>query len=80
MRLSSFYQKKACQNFKSLYNTQHQERAVMRRSLEKQLGDVAELVDALDLGSSAARCESSSLSVPTKFKKPVTVIIGFFII
>jgi hypothetical protein len=23
------------------------------------------LVDALDLGSSAARCESSSLSVPT---------------
>ena len=28
-------------------------------------GDVAKLVDALDLGSSAARCESSSLSVPT---------------
>ena len=27
--------------------------------------DVAELVDALDLGSSAARCESSSLSVRT---------------
>ena len=31
------------------------------------IGDVAELVDALDLGSSAARCESSSLSVPTKY-------------
>jgi hypothetical protein len=31
------------------------------------IGDVAKLVDALDLGSSAARCESSSLSVPTKF-------------
>ncbi len=29
------------------------------------IGDVAKLVDALDLGSSAARCESSSLSVPT---------------
>ena len=29
------------------------------------IGGVAELVDALDLGSSAARCESSSLSVPT---------------
>ena len=28
--------------------------------------DVAKLVDALDLGSSAARCESSSLSIRTK--------------
>ena len=31
------------------------------------IGDVAKLVDALDLGSSAARCESSSLSVPTMY-------------
>jgi hypothetical protein len=29
--------------------------------------DVVELVDTLDLGSSAARCESSSLSVRTIF-------------
>ena len=28
-------------------------------------GDVAKLVDALDLGSSAARCKSSSLFSPT---------------
>ena len=30
---------------------------------------VAELVDALDLGSSTARCESSSLSARTKLKQ-----------
>lgn len=78
MKLLLFYQKKACQNFKSLYNTQHQERVVMRRSLEKQLGDVAELVDALDLGSSAERCESSSLSVPTKFKRASDIHHWFF--
>ena len=29
------------------------------------LADVVKLVDTLDLGSSAARCESSSLSVRT---------------
>ena len=29
------------------------------------VADVAKLVDALDLGSSAARCESSSLSIRT---------------
>lgn len=34
---------------------------------------VVELVDTLDLGSSAARCESSSLSARTKQKyKPLT--------
>ena len=33
------------------------------------IGGVAKLVDALDLGSSAARCKSSSLFAPTKFKK-----------
>ena len=33
--------------------------------------DVAKLVDALDLGSSAARCESSSLSIRTKLQKTV---------
>jgi hypothetical protein len=35
--------------------------------------DVAELVDALDLGSSIARCESSSLSVRTTFLKSMYV-------
>ena len=34
--------------------------------------DVAKLVDALDLGSSAARCESSSLSIRTKILKNST--------
>ena len=32
-------------------------------------GPVAKLVDALDLGSSAAMCESSSLSGPTTLKR-----------
>ena len=32
-----------------------------------EYADVAELVDAPDLGSGAARCESSSLSVRTIF-------------
>ena len=32
--------------------------------------DVAELVDALDLGSSIERCESSSLSVRTNISAP----------
>ena len=30
---------------------------------------MAELVDALDLGSSIARCESSSLSIRTKLMR-----------
>ena len=38
------------------------------------IGDVAKLVDALDLGSSAARCESSSLSVPTKLLKQLSKV------
>ena len=33
------------------------------------IGDVAKLVDALDLGSSAARCKSSSLFAPTILKR-----------
>ena len=33
---------------------------------------MVELVDTLDLGSSAARCESSSLSVRTKFSDVFT--------
>ena len=33
------------------------------------VADVAKLVDALDLGSSAARCESSSLSIRTKINE-----------
>ena len=37
---------------------------------------VVELVDTLDLGSSAARCESSSLSARTK--KPLKKLRGFF--
>ena len=40
--------------------------------------DVAKLVDALDLGSSAARCESSSLSIRTKLKKTVFSNAVFF--
>jgi hypothetical protein len=32
-------------------------------------GKVAKLVDALDLGSSGATCESSSLSFPNPFKR-----------
>ena len=40
---------------------------------------VVELVDTLDLGSSAARCESSSLSARTsKYKKLRMQIFGFF--
>ena len=42
------------------YNSTH--KSVM---LITKFGDVAKLVDALDLGSSAARCESSSLSIRT---------------
>src|SRR5690554_378681 len=43
------------------------------------LANVAELVDAPDLGSGAERCESSSLSVRTKFKKPLSLPLnGFF--
>ena len=38
------------------------------------IGDVAKLVDALDLGSSAARCESSSLSVPTNYYQTCLII------
>ncbi len=37
-------------------------------------GGVAELVDALDLGSSAARCKSSSLFAPTIYIKLYTFI------
>ncbi|SQD76608.1 protein of unknown function [Moritella yayanosii] len=33
----------------------------------KNCAEVAELVDALDLGSSIAKCESSSLSFRTMF-------------
>jgi hypothetical protein len=39
-----------------------------------------ELVDTLDLGSSAARCESSSLSACTNLRTLLTLIVlkGFF--
>ncbi len=36
------------------------------RHAKKNNAGVVELVDTLDLGSSAARCESSSLSARTK--------------
>ncbi|CAH1558534.1 hypothetical protein THZB04_100173 [Vibrio owensii] len=39
---------------------------------------VAELVDAPDLGSGAARCESSSLSDRTMIEKPSINLLGFF--
>ena len=46
-----------------------------------EYADVAELVDAPDLGSGAARCESSSLSVRTilslKETKTITFIVVF---
>ena len=46
---------------------QHPLSAIIRRvRLEANSAKVAELVDALDLGSSAARRESSSLSFRTK--------------
>lgn len=45
------------------YNSTH--KSVM---LITKFGDVAKLVDALDLGSSGATCESSSLSDPTIYK------------
>ena len=49
--------------------------------LSEQLGidaEVAELVDAPDLGSGAARCESSSLSFRTIIGKPSMTLLGFF--
>ncbi len=42
------------------------------------IGGVAKLVDALDLGSSAARCKSSSLFAPTKFKEQA--YLAFFMV
>ena len=43
-----------------------------------QVAEVAELVDAPDLGSGAARCESSSLSFRTILEKPSINLLGFF--
>ncbi len=42
-----------------------------------QVAEVAELVDAPDLGSGAARCESSSLSFRTILRNPA-LFAGFF--
>ena len=42
------------------------------------IGGVAKLVDALDLGSSAARCKSSSLFAPTI--KEQDYDLAFFVI
>ena len=39
---------------------------------------VAELVDALDLGSSGATCESSSLSFRTIYRKKELFMSSFF--
>ncbi len=63
---SHFFEKKACHNktISIIYTA---------------IGDVAKLVDALDLGSSAARCESSSLSVPTIFGKGMMKIMPFLL-
>ena len=41
------------------------------------IAGVVELVDTLDLGSSAARCESSSLSART-VQKSHLILSGFF--
>ena len=54
--MHGFFIKRAC----------HQKRLSL---IYTSIGGVAKLVDALDLGSSAARCKSSSLFAPTKFKK-----------
>ena len=59
---SKFFKKKSCQIIKICYNSAH------KAAMLIPFGVVAELVDALDLGSSAARCESSSLSDPTILK------------
>ena len=53
----------SCKNHSLSHNKglpDHRFWAILQRS-----GDVVELADTLDLGSSTARCESSSLSVPT---------------
>ena len=57
-----------------------------RRSKRKQYADVVKLVDTLDLGSSAARCESSSLSVRTIYltvslqgSQTIAAMSGFFV-
>ena len=44
-----------------------------------EVAGVVELVDTLDLGSSAARCESSSLSIRTTLKGIVPAHDAFFI-
>lgn len=75
MNFLKFLVKNTCQILKVVYNTPI--KTASTDGLDRQLGDVAELVDALDLGSSAARCESSSLSVPTIFKTNNQTIIGF---
>ena len=54
-----FFKKRACHE-------------IMISIIYTAIGDVAKLVDALDLGSSAARCESSSLSVPTNLLKQLS--------
>ena len=42
------------------------------------LADVAELADALDLGSSTARCEGSSpfIRISGNIKKPTRILVG----
>ncbi len=47
--------------FKSWYSSH----SLLPKRIENKNAEVAELVDALDLGSSIARCESSSLSFRT---------------
>ena len=39
------------------------------------IAEVVKLVDTLDLGSSAARCESSSLSFRTNLLRPVALTV-----
>ena len=45
----------------------------------RKVAGVVELVDTLDLGSSAARCESSSLSACTKTLVNHLIFKGFFV-
>jgi hypothetical protein len=49
------------------------------KSSKKRKAGVAKLVDALDLGSSAARRGGSSPSTRTTFQKSVLLLVHFFL-
>ena len=77
MKLLSFYQKKACQNFKNLYNTQHQE-CVYR--LKNNLGTWRNWQTHWIQVPAPRGVRVRVSPSPPNLKEPVTFIIGFFII